>query len=57
MSTIPYETEFKDHHTGTGPKATQTPDEWMEPHYKVLQRVGQKEPIVFSEIYQQEFRP
>lgn len=26
---------------------SQSPDEWMEPHYKVLQRAGQQEPIVF----------
>jgi hypothetical protein len=47
MSTVPYENRFKDHQTGMGPKAAWSPDEWIEPHYKVLQRVEQKLPIVF----------
>lgn len=47
MSIIPHENGFSGHQAQTGHKAVQSPDEWIEPHYKVLQRVERKEPIVF----------
>lgn len=47
MSTILYENRLKDHQTRMGPRAARSPDEWIGPHYKGLQRIGQKLPTVF----------
>lgn len=40
-------TDLENRQTRMGPKAAQSPDEWIGPHYKGLQRVGQKLPTVF----------
>lgn len=40
-------TDLKTTKTRMGPRAAQSPDEWIGPHYKGLQRIGQKLLTVF----------